>query len=111
MTEHIDIAARDAQEWGAKRGTHVAVAMAIREIATAERPAQEIWEAPTIDEFEQVGQLVVHYVEDGMFRPTIHGNYNWGAITIRTAHRAIPSTARSLMRQSAILDFVSEATP
>lgn len=110
MNTPFCIAAQDAQAWGAARGTHIAVALAIHKIATEKRPAQEIWEAPTIDEFETVGHIVVSMIEGGMFRPTLDGNYHWGAIAIRTTRpeKPVPDGIQGRVpAQSVIFDLIA----
>lgn len=67
-----------AVAWGSARQTHPAVAMAIHAIAGKNRPADAIWEAPTMGEWSQVSVAVEDYIRAGIFEAEDSGRYPWG---------------------------------
>ena len=68
--------------WAASRETHMAVATAIHAIATTDRSADAIWEAPTSAEWDNVAMAVEEYVTQGDFASEEDGDYPWGGETI-----------------------------
>ena len=59
------ISAAVAAAWGASRGTHPVIAMAVHALARAGRSPDAIWEAPTRDEWEHVAMAVENYISAG----------------------------------------------
>lgn len=69
-------------DWANSRETHMAVATAIHAIADGSRSADEIWEAPTSEEWDHVAVAVEEYVRHGDFPAEEDGRYPWGQETI-----------------------------
>jgi len=67
--------------WSDSRNTHPAVAMAIHAIADSSRPADDIWEEPTIAEFDHVIMAVGHYVDRGIFNQM--NQFWWGDLQVK----------------------------
>lgn len=71
-----------AANWAESRETHPAVAMAIHALSGPGRSPEQIWEAPTNAEFDQVAMTVENYVDAGVFDAEDDGRYLWGMETI-----------------------------
>jgi hypothetical protein len=65
-------------QWAESRETHPAVAMAIHAIADDTRSPEEIWEDPTVAEWDHVTMAVENYLAEGLFSPSSDGRYHWG---------------------------------
>lgn len=63
--------------------THPAVLAAINAIASARRPAQVIWQAPTGPECDSIVMAMEEYIYLGDFKATSNNVYQWGADEIR----------------------------
>ncbi|MDF2143218.1 hypothetical protein [Paenirhodobacter sp. CAU 1674] len=72
-----------AADWAQSRETDAAVAMAIHAIADNKRTPEQIWEAPTAVEFENVQMALNEYCINGDIEP---GDYCWGQETISVAN-------------------------
>lgn len=68
-------------QWSDSRNTCPAVAMAIHAIADSSRTADDIWEEPTIAEFDHVIMAVEHYVDRGIFNAT--NQFWWGDLQVK----------------------------
>ncbi len=64
--------------WGFYRETHPAVAMAIHAISDNRRSTHDIWEDPTLAEWDHVTMAVEEYVAHGDFPAEPDGDYRWG---------------------------------
>jgi len=67
--------------WYNSRNTCPAVAMAIHAIADSSRTADDIWEEPTIAEFDHVIMAVGHYVDRGIFNQM--NQFWWGDLQVK----------------------------
>lgn len=63
--------------WSENRHTHPAIVQAIFAVASDEREPEDIWEAPTPDEWRKVSELVAEYVDEGDFALD-NGRFAWG---------------------------------
>jgi len=71
-----------AAEWARTRETDMAVATAIHAIASSNRTAEAIWEAPSAAEWDHVVMAVENYVANGVFEYDASG-YCWGQEIVR----------------------------
>lgn len=75
VRESIDY---DLDQWAASRETSLAVAAAIHALADSERTPDQIWQAPTQNEWINVPLAVAEYVAHGDVKAGDDGRYCWG---------------------------------
>lgn len=73
----------DLDQWAQARETSVEVATAIHAISDSRRSAEDIWEGPTLAEFDHVEMAVAEYLAQGDFEPVTGGLYQWGAEAVQ----------------------------
>jgi hypothetical protein len=76
----------NANDWADARQTHAVVAAAIHAIACAERDANEIWEAPTTAEMDNVIMCIAEWALHGDIEPEADGRYPWGTEIIQVPY-------------------------
>jgi hypothetical protein len=69
-------------DWANSRNTHIAVATAIHAIASTGRTPEQIWLAPTAEEWDHVTMAVGEYIANGDFKASYDYCYPWGEETI-----------------------------
>jgi hypothetical protein len=66
--------------WANTRKTHIAVAVAIHAISDSKRSPEDIWDNPTLAEWDHVRMAIQEYVTNDFF--DAENGYSWGQETM-----------------------------